>query len=136
MDIEYEATFTNVDKGDIRRRLEKASAELVRPEVLQKKTVFDLPKGHEIDRAWLRVRDEGEKTTMSLKVITDEGRGRIDNQKEICIEVSSMEDAEEILESIGCRKRAYEENKRDIISRRYIYENMPRLVFDMENPFL
>lgn len=49
MDIEYEATFENVDKDEMRTRLEKAGATLCRPEFLQKRVVFNLPSGHEIN---------------------------------------------------------------------------------------
>jgi adenylate cyclase class 2 len=65
MNIEYEATFVDIDKKEVRNRLRKAGAELIRPEFLQKRVVFHLPKSHEIKGGWLRVRDEGERITMS-----------------------------------------------------------------------
>lgn len=113
MQIEYEATFPNIDKNEIRERLKKANAKLIKPEFLQKRMVFHLPKGHEIDGGWLRVRDEGDKITMSLKVVTD---GGIENQKEICLTVNSFEEAILFLESIGCKKKAdgIQESKREI----------------------
>jgi len=40
MNIEYEATFLEVDKDEIRERLKKTEAQLVRPEYLQWKTHF------------------------------------------------------------------------------------------------
>ncbi|NBS41741.1 hypothetical protein EBS80_03705, partial [bacterium] len=60
MHIEYEATFENVDKDAIRAKLKEAGATLVRPEFVQKRVVFNLPKGHEIPGGWLRVRNEGD----------------------------------------------------------------------------
>ena len=48
MKIEYEATFTDINKDEIRERLEKAGAVLRRPEFLQKRGTFRLPEGHEI----------------------------------------------------------------------------------------
>ncbi len=68
MEIEYEATFTNISKEVIRQKLQDAGATLVKPEFLQKRSVFKLPTGHEIKGGWLRVRDEGDKITMSLKI--------------------------------------------------------------------
>ena len=44
MDIEYEATFINIGKDKIRTKLKKAGAKLIRPEFLQKRTVFNLPR--------------------------------------------------------------------------------------------
>src|SRR3989344_5508206 len=69
METEFEATFPNIDKNVAREKLKSLGALLKRPEYTQKRVVFNLPTGHEIKGGWLRVRDEGDKTTMSLKVI-------------------------------------------------------------------
>ena len=111
MNIEYEATFANVDKEDIRRKLKKAGAELVRPEYLQKRIPFHLPKEKRSEDAWLRVRDEGDKITLSLKIVDGE---KIENQKEICLEVNNFEEAVKLLEAIGCEPKAYQETKREL----------------------
>jgi adenylate cyclase class 2 len=111
MDIEYEATFQNIIKDDIRSRLIACNAVLERPEFMQKRAVFLLPTGHEITGGWLRVRDEGDKITMSLKVV--DGSAIVD-QKETCITVSSFGDACLLLESMGCRKKAFQESKREL----------------------
>lgn len=110
MNIEYEATFTNIDKNEIRSRLSEAGAELIKKEYLQKRFVFDLPSGHEIKGGWLRVRDEGDKITMSLKVVDG---ARIDDQKEIQLVVDDLNKAKDFLASIGCPEKAYQENKRE-----------------------
>lgn len=111
MEIEYEATFTDIDKTDVRARLKSAGAKLVKPEFLQKRVVFNLPKGHEIKGGWLRVRDEADRITMSLKVVDGD---KIENQKEICLVVSNFKDAELFLKTIGCEWKAYQESKREI----------------------
>ena len=111
MKIEYEATFINIDKEDIRKKLQKSGAKLTKPEFLQKRVVFNLPKGHEIKGGWLRVRDEVDKITMSLKVIDGD---KIENQKEICVEVDNFQQAELLLTAIGCQKKSYQETKREI----------------------
>jgi len=48
MEIEYEATFPDIKKEEVRGRLTKARAKLIRSEFLQKRVVFKLPEGHEI----------------------------------------------------------------------------------------
>lgn len=111
MDIEYEATFPNIDKEDVRARLRGAGATLIRPEYLQKRSVFNLPKGHEIPGGWLRVRDEGDKVTMSLKVVNGD---KIDDQKETCIEIDNFENAVSFLKMIGCEWRAFQESRREL----------------------
>ena len=111
MYTEFEATFTNINKIDIRMRLKESQADLVRTEFLQKRVVFYLPKGHEIKGGWLRVRDEGDKITMSLKIVDGD---KIENQKEIQLNIDSFENAVEFLKTIGCEKKAYQESKREL----------------------
>ncbi len=111
MNIEYEATFPNIDKDDVHERLSRAKAVLMRPEFLQKRAVFHLPTSNEIKGGWLRVRDEGGKITMSLKVVDGT---TIADQKELCITVDSFDAACALLENIGCRKKAYQETKREL----------------------
>lgn len=111
MNIEYEATFPDVDKREVRERLLTAGATLVKPEFLQKRVVFNMPKGHEIPGGWVRVRDEGDRITMSLKVVDGE---RIENQKEICLKVDSFDEGVNLLLSLGCEKKSYQETKREL----------------------
>ncbi|MFH1253524.1 MAG: CYTH domain-containing protein [Candidatus Uhrbacteria bacterium] len=110
MDIEYEATFWPINKDQAREKLRVAGAALIKPEFLQKRKVFNLPKGHEIKGGWLRVRDEGDKITMSLKVVDGD---KIENQKELCLKVDSFTEAVEFLKTVGCQEKAYQETKRE-----------------------
>ena len=112
MQIEYEATYTNIDKDQIRDRLKKAGARLVKPEVLQTRVVFHLPEGHAKEGGWARVRNEGNKITMSVKQSVD--NGKIDEQFETCLEVSNFSEAVKLLEFLGCRRKAYQETKREL----------------------
>jgi len=108
--IEYEATFLDIDKDRIRKKLRKAGAKLVKPEFLQKRNVFNLPGKSRTDK-WLRVRDEGNKITMSFKMVDG---NNIENQKEISLVIDDFKKGTEFLEAIGCRKKAYQETKREI----------------------
>lgn len=111
LDIEFEATFANIDKDQIREKLKNAGAKLIRPEFMQRRVVFNLPKGHEIKGGWLRVRDEGDRITMSLKVVDGD---RIEDQKETYLTVSDFNQAELLLTTIGCVRKAYQESKREL----------------------
>jgi len=111
MQIEYEATFPNVNKDEIREKLKLAGAILVRPEFLQKRCTFNFPDGHEIKGGWLRVRDEGDKITLTLKIVDGD---KIENQKEITLQVDDFKQAELFLQSIGCKKKSYQETKREL----------------------
>jgi adenylate cyclase, class 2 len=112
MQIEYEATFENVDKNEMRARLKKAGAKLVRPEFLNKRIVLDLPKGHEIPGAWIRILDNGEKITQTLKIIDKDSK--IEDQMELEMEVGDFLGAVQLFEKIGCVKKSYQENKREL----------------------
>ena len=191
MNIEYEATFANIDKDDIRAKLKKLGAKLVYPEFLQKRYVFELPKGHEKKETWLRVRQEHDKTTLSIKSCDGEN---LEEQKEIDITIDDMEKGRAVLNAIGCQQSSYWENTRELwklkdveitldtwpflepgieiegqskkaikevseklgfnwkeaifasvcfqyskkynIPRDRIYSEIPKITFDMENPFL
>lgn len=111
MNTEYEATFCDVNKDDVRKRLKAAGATLVRPEYLQKRIPFHLPKETRSNDAWLRVRDEGDKITLSLKKVDGD---RIEDQKEICLAVDDFDNAVELLSLIGCEPKAYQETKREL----------------------
>jgi len=111
MYTEFEATFTSISKQEIREKLIAIGARLEHEEYLQKRIVFNLPKGHEIDGGWLRVRDEVDKITMSLKVVKE---GKIEDQKEIQLNIDSFDNAVSLLETIGCENKAYQETKREL----------------------
>lgn len=111
MHIEYEATYANINKDAIRQKLKDVGATLARPEYLQKRVVFNVPEGLHMKGGWLRVRDEGNRITLTLKVVYGEG---IESQKEVLLEVDSLEKAEELLTLLGAHKTAYQENKREL----------------------
>jgi len=108
---EIEAKFLNIDKEKLREKLKSTGAKLVKAETLFKRAVFYLPKGHEIEGGWLRVRDEGDKITMSLKATVN---GSIDNQKETMVVVDNYNNARQLLTDIGCTEKAYQETKREV----------------------
>lgn len=111
MNIEYEAKFLNIDKDDIRHRLLTAGALLIRPEYLQRRIPFYLPGDAASVNNWLRVRDEGDKITLSYKSVDGD---KIHNQQEICIVVDNFDNAVELLKQIGCKPKSYQETKREL----------------------
>ncbi|MCX6789433.1 MAG: class IV adenylate cyclase [Candidatus Gribaldobacteria bacterium] len=114
MQTEYEATFINVDKDAIRKKLKEVGAVLVKPEVLMKRYTFNLPKGLEHKDKFLRVRDEGDKITLTFKIVPEGGTKNIDEQKEICFGVDSFDKAVDFLKTIGCQEKAFLETKREV----------------------
>jgi len=112
MKTEFEATFKINSKDEIRNKLKKVGANLIKKEFLQRRVVFFLPSGHEIENGWLRVRDEQDKITLSLKVVHN--NTTIENQKELQLKVDDFDTAIELLATIGCEKKSYQENLREL----------------------
>jgi len=78
MNTEFEATFIDIDVDKVRQKLKQLNATLLKPETLMKRVVFEPPQY--IEGGWLRVRDEGDKITLSVKQVTGT---QIDDQKEV-----------------------------------------------------
>ncbi len=114
MQTEYEATFVNIDKDEIREKLKSVGAVLVKPEVLMKRYVFYLPEGHDRPGSFARVSDESDKITMSFKIIIRGGSKNIEDQKEICLKIDNFENGVEFLKALDCEEKAYQESKREI----------------------
>ncbi|PIR77697.1 MAG: hypothetical protein COU30_01010, partial [Candidatus Magasanikbacteria bacterium CG10_big_fil_rev_8_21_14_0_10_38_6] len=105
----FEATFVHIDKENIRKKLDALSASIVHKEYIMKRMVFHPPV--ESKGSWMRVRQEANIITMSYKKVTG---NNIEDQKESLVTVTNFDDAVQFLESIGARKKAYQENKREL----------------------
>ncbi|MBP9772190.1 MAG: CYTH domain-containing protein [Candidatus Pacebacteria bacterium] len=114
METEYEATFWPIDKDTVRSLLQTAGATMKYPERLMRRVVFYLPPTSPLTgkTAWARVRDEGDKITMSIKQLAK--HDEISDQKEVELTVSSFETGIEMLRLIGCEEKAFQETKREL----------------------
>ncbi len=108
MQTEIEAKFLDIDKEDIRRKLKNIGAKLITKERLMRRKVFE----HAINKQndWIRVRDEGDKITLSYKILIDR---TLHGTKEIVVEVSDFEKTCEILSKTGLKSTSYQETKRE-----------------------
>ncbi len=119
---EIEVKFLNIDAVKIENKLKDIGAEKVF-EKLYRRKVFDYPDLRLNNRgAWVRLRDEGDKITLTFKqrlgikihdsktilysVTNDEG------MEEIEIKVEDFEKTGQILTKIGLKEKLYEENRR------------------------
>lgn len=107
MQTEIEAKFLNIDHDAMRQKLQKLGAQRVHPAVLTKRRNYDLPN---LERAWVRVRDEGDKITLTLKQMNDR---TLHGTKEINLTVDNFEQAEAFLQTIGLPTSAYQETRRE-----------------------
>jgi len=111
METEIEIKFLDMDKDEFRKKLKKIGAKLLDEERLMKRKIFDFPDKKLMEQgAWIRVRDEGLKITLSYKKLVDRS---LHGTKEISIEVSSFEDTCNILLASGFDLKSYQETKRE-----------------------
>ena len=108
MEVEIEAKFLDINPREIREKLKTMGARMVYPERLMRRKVFEHPTNKEND--WIRVRDEGDKITLSYKKLFDRS---LHGTKEAVVEVNDFEKACDILQGAQLKFIAYQETKRE-----------------------
>lgn len=108
---EIEAKFLAVDHGALRGKLREIGAVQLQPVRLMRRKAYDFPDGS-LDKigGWVRVRDEGDKVTMSYKQLNDR---TVHGTKDITLVVSSFDTAHAFLTALGLRMNGYYETKRE-----------------------
>lgn len=109
MTTEVEAKFVNVDRQAIRTKLRSLGATLDKPMRLMKRVTInnDFLKAKD---SFVRIRDEGDKTTVTYKQFTEQS---VDGAKEIEIVVSDFETAVELFDAAGLVHSSFQESKRE-----------------------
>ncbi len=109
MKHEYEAKFLAVDVADLQDKLVALGAVQAFPRTLLTRKIFE---SDALDGSqWVRLRNEGTRTTLTLKQVTD--ATSIHGTTEIETEVSDLHAMAEILSSLGLREVRYQENFRE-----------------------
>ncbi len=109
MKHEYEAKFLSVDVAGLQAKLAALGAVRAFPRTLLTRKIFENDALE--DGAWLRLRDEGTHSTLTLKQVTD--ATTIDGTTEIETEVADLRAMSEILHRLGLREVRYQENYRE-----------------------
>lgn len=106
MNIEIEERVLEVNVDNIIKKLEELNA-IKQGEWHQKRYVYDFNPKRENE--WIRLRSNGEKSTLTYKNIEN---NNINGTKELEIEVSNFEQTNQMLNILGYKSKAYQENKR------------------------
>ncbi|MEW2117320.1 class IV adenylate cyclase [Streptomyces sp. NPDC005474] len=109
MKHEYEAKFLAVDTVALQARLTALGAVQAIPRTLLTRTIFE--NDHLESGTWVRLRDEGTRSTLTLKQVTD--ATTIDGTKEIETEVADLHAMADILRRVGLTEVRYQENYRE-----------------------
>lgn len=104
--IEYEVRLLEINHDEIVNLLESMGATKIK-DSMQRRYVYDFTPVQK--HKYVRVRTDGNKTTLSIKHCT---KDTIDGTKELEIEVSDFETANEILNELGYAPKGYQENYR------------------------
>ena len=107
MNNEIEAQFLDIDREEMRKKLEGLGAQLIKPETLMKRTVF-----YTGEHSFARVRDEGDKIVMTYKNVADDNS--ILGTKEVNLVVNDYEKVVLFLRECGLEVKAKQETLREI----------------------
>ena len=104
--IEYEVRVLDINVEEIKNKLKELNASLVE-EVFQRRYVYDF---HPVNPdKWIRLRTNGKVATLTIKEVN---KDTIDGTKELEIVVDDFDTTNKILNELGYKPRAVQENKR------------------------
>lgn len=111
MKTEIEGKWLNVDVEVIRLKLTELGANLVQEERLMVRQVFDFPDMRlQKVNGWVRLRNEGEKITLSYKQLNDR---TVQGTKEVTVVVHDYNETLKFLEAIGLESKSLQETRRE-----------------------
>jgi adenylate cyclase class 2 len=106
MNTEFELKILEIDIDSIISKLNSLGAKNLGEKNLRRFVYDMIPKK---ENSWLRLRTDGKKTTLTVKEIINAG---IDGTKELEIAVDNFDTTHRLLEKLGFKPKAYQENKR------------------------
>lgn len=109
MKDEIEVKFVNVNHDSVRERLKKLGAVCEQPMRTMRRVVIHTPRMSE-KNAFIRIRDEGHRTTMTYKQFDSDS---IDGAKEYEVSVGDFDEAVSILTQGGLKYDVYQESNRE-----------------------
>jgi adenylate cyclase class 2 len=112
MKTEIEVKFANIDIEQIRQALQTAGGVCEQPMRLMKRALIEEPH-HQNEHAFIRIRDEGNKTTLTFKRRAEPEASTIDSVKEVEVEVSDFDKTVTIFSEAGWRYKTFQESRRE-----------------------
>lgn len=113
MKAEIEVKFVDVSIDDVRARLERAGAQLEHPMRDMRRALIE-EEHHAAQNMFIRIRDEGDKVTLTLKKKTKSlVESTIDSTYEIETTVGDFDTTVELFEVAGWHYTTYQESRRE-----------------------
>lgn len=110
LETEIEVKFLDVDLDQVRKKLTELGAELEHPMRLMRRSLIEQPH-HTAKKAFIRIRDEGDKITMTYKQRDDPAA--LHGTKEIEVAVSDFDKTVALLDAAGWPSTTYQESRRE-----------------------
>jgi adenylate cyclase class 2 len=111
MKTEIEAKWLDIDLDDMRSRLKSIGAKLEAPERIMTRKIYDYPDQRlQKVSGWVRLRDEGDKITLSYKQLNDR---TVTGTKEVTVMVDDVDATSLFLEAVGLEVKSIQETKRE-----------------------
>jgi adenylate cyclase class 2 len=104
--VEYEARFLDIEPDQLITKIKEVGGSLKKPLTLFKRSVFSLC---DISKGYVRVRDEGNKVTMTSKIYKDP---KFPQESELEIN-NTFEEGQTFLRSLNLHEKAYHETMRE-----------------------
>jgi adenylate cyclase class 2 len=110
---EIEVKFVDVDIDDVRERLKNAGATLEHPMRAMRRVLIEEPH-HAAERSFIRIRDEGDKTTLTFKrrLLPDE-ETTLTSVQELETTVGDFDTAVKIFSEAGWNYITFQESRRE-----------------------
>ena len=106
IELEYEAKFLDINHDELVKKIKLLGATLEQPNTFYRRSVFGLC---DIKRGYVRVRDEGDKTTLTAKIYKNP-----DYPEEFELEIKDgFEKGKAFLSSLNLNEKAYHESMRE-----------------------
>lgn len=112
MQIEREVKFAHIDIDMVRHSLLTAKATCEQPMRLMKRVLIEEPH-HAAEHAFIRIRDEGNKVTLTFKRRADAAASTMDSVKELEVEVSDFDKTVQLFSEAGWEYTTFQESKRE-----------------------
>ena len=109
MNTEIEVKFVNIDHDIVRSKLTQIGADLEQPMRLMKRVTIDSNEMR-LNNAFLRVRDQGDKVTLTYKQFDELS---INGAKEIEVTVNNFDETIKLLAAAGLPHGSFQETKRE-----------------------
>lgn len=109
MKTEIEAKFLNVDFDGIRQRLEERGAVCTQSMRLMRRVIIET-EALEAKNGFVRVRDEGDKVTLTYKQVDEDS---LTGAKEIEVVVSDFDQTVALLSQAGLPQTSFQESRRE-----------------------